>query len=132
MDRLEQITDRLLASYEEGGDTNHIDGANLPSKRAIATICEDLLQLLFPGFHDQEPIHSQHLRRVTSYRVQSVAERLGEEICKSLRLKEPDCPKARAETHPLQVPPRAAGHPRGAAHGCGGRLPGRSLGAEHG
>ena len=98
MDRLDQITESLLLSYEQGGDTNHIDGANLPSKRAIASICEDLLQLLFPGFHDQEPIHSQHLRRATSYRVQSVADRLEEEICKSLRLKEPQCPKTRAET----------------------------------
>ena len=98
MDRLEKITDDILASYETGGGINNIDGTNLPSKRAIATICEDLLQLLFPGFHDQEPIHSQHLRRVTSYRVQSTADHMGEEICKSLRLKEPNCPKQRAET----------------------------------
>jgi len=78
MDRLDKITDAILASYESGGGINNIDGSNLPSKRAIASICEDLLQLLFPGFHDQEPIHSQHLRRATSYRVQSVADRLEE------------------------------------------------------
>lgn len=96
MDRLDQITDSLLASYKTGG-SNNIDGSNLPSKRAIADICADLLQLLFPGFHDQEPIHSQHLRRVTSYRVQSVADKLGEEITKSLRLQRPECPRAEAE-----------------------------------
>jgi serine O-acetyltransferase len=98
MDRLDKITDAILASYESGGGTNNIDGSNLPSKRAIATICEDLLQLLFPGYHDQEPIHSTHLRRVTSYRVQSIADRLGEEICKSLRLNSPDCPQLEAES----------------------------------
>ena len=91
-----RITSRILSSYETGGGMNNIDGTNLPSKRALASICEDLLQLLFPGFHDQEPIHSTHLRRVTQHRIFSIAERLGDEVCKSLRLGEPDCPKARA------------------------------------
>src|SRR3954469_21487119 len=93
-----KITDEILNSYRIGGGMNNIDGSNLPSKRALATICEDLLQLLFPGFHDQEPIHSAHLRRVTSHRIYSVAERLQEEVCKSLRLREPGCPEAKAET----------------------------------
>lgn len=92
---LGKATDAILLSYESGG-INHIDGANLPSKRALATICEDLLQLLFPGFHDQEPIHSVHLRRVTSHRVFSIGDRLGDEVCKSLRLTEPACPKEKA------------------------------------
>jgi len=97
MDPLSKITDDVLESYRRVGGINNIDGTNLPSKRAIATICEDLLQLLFPGFHDQEPIHSNHLRRVTTYRLQSIADRLKEELGKSLRLAEPDCPSATAE-----------------------------------
>ena len=39
----------------EIGDINNIDGTNLPSKRAITQICEDLIQILFPGFHNEEP-----------------------------------------------------------------------------
>jgi serine O-acetyltransferase len=94
---LGQITDAILRSYSECGGINHVDGANLPSKRALAAICEDLLQLLFPGFHDQEPIKSVHLPRVTAYRVTAIADRLREEIAKSLRLREPGCPAAKAE-----------------------------------
>jgi len=94
---LGKITDAILQSYANCGGINHIDGANLPSKRALASICEDLLQILFPGFHDQEPIHSTHLRRVTAHRVYTIADRLKEEICKSLRLGEPGCPEAKAE-----------------------------------
>jgi serine O-acetyltransferase len=94
---LSKITEQVLTSYRTGGGMNNIDGSNLPSKRAIATICEDLLQLVFPGFHDQEPIHSTHLRRVTSHRIYSIAERLKEEVCKSLRLREPGCPEATAD-----------------------------------
>jgi len=92
-----KITDAILSSYRTGGGMNNIDGSNLPSKRAIATVCEDLLQLLFPGFHDQEPIHSVHLARVTSHRIYSIADRLKEELCKSLRLREPGCPEATAD-----------------------------------
>src|SRR5215210_8273423 len=97
MDPLGKITEAILASYKDVGGINNIDGSNLPSKRAIATVCEDLLQLLFPGFHDQEPIHSNHLRRVTAYRTQSIADRLKEEISKSRRLTDPGCPEAKAE-----------------------------------
>jgi serine O-acetyltransferase len=93
---LGKVTDAILRSYETGGGINHVDGANLPSKRAVAAICEDLLQLLFPGFHDAEPIHSQHLPRVTSHRVFTIAERLAEEACKSARLGDPNCPNERA------------------------------------
>jgi serine O-acetyltransferase len=94
---LSKITEAILSSYNTGGGMNNIDGSNLPSKRALASICEDLLQLLFPGFHDQEPIHSKDLRRVTGHRVYSIADRLIEEVCKSLRLGEPSCPRERAE-----------------------------------
>jgi serine O-acetyltransferase len=92
-----KITEAILSSYRTGGGMNNIDGSNLPSKPALATICEDLLQLLFPGFHDQEPIHSKDLSRVTAHRIYSIEERLNEEVCKSLRLREPGCPKATAE-----------------------------------
>lgn len=94
---LSTITDAILRSYESCGGINHVDGANLPSKRALASVCEDLLQLLFPGFHDQEPIRPAHLPRMTSDRVTAIADRLSEELCKSLRLGEPECPKAKAE-----------------------------------
>ncbi len=94
---LGKITESILNSYATGGGMNNIDGSNLPSKRAIASICEDLLQLLFPGFHDAEPIHTKDLRRVTSHRIYSIAERLSEEVCKSFRLGEPGCPRERAD-----------------------------------
>ena len=83
---LSNITEAILASYHSAGGMNNIDESNLPSKRAIATICEDLLQLIFPGFHDQEPIHSSHLPRITSHRLFSIADRLLEELQKSIRI----------------------------------------------
>ncbi len=125
---LASITEKILTSYRAGAGMNNIDGSNLPSKPALATICEDLLQLLFPGFHDQEPIHSRDLRRVTSHRIFSIADRLATEVCKSLRLNEPACPQARRNGwsrnpgyHPLRAPAVADGHRGGLFGRPGGR-----------
>jgi serine O-acetyltransferase len=96
------ITDAILRSYATGGGTNHVDGTNLPSKHTIAEICEDLLQLLFPGFYDADPVHSQDLPRLTHARAVKISERMTEEICKSLRLQTPNCPKELAATHTHQ------------------------------
>jgi serine O-acetyltransferase len=93
MESLDQITDAIVDSYREIGGINNIDGSNLPSKRAIASICQDLLQILFPGFHDEEPIHTRDLRRVTHFRVRSTMDRLKDEVHKSLRLNNPKCPE---------------------------------------
>jgi serine O-acetyltransferase len=83
---LGKITGTVLDSYRTTGGLNNLDETNLPSKRALANICEDLLQLLFPGFHDVEPIHSNHLKKVTSHRVFTIADRLLQELSKSLQL----------------------------------------------
>ncbi len=94
---LQCLVTEILDSYRKVGGINNFDGTNLPSKFAIAEICQDLLQLLFPGFLDQEPIHSKEMRRATAYRIGSIADRLATEVAKSLRLSEPDCPQAEAE-----------------------------------
>ncbi len=86
----------VLESYRDDGGINNIDGSNLPSKRAVAEICSDLLEVLFPGFHDEGPLPSNDVRELTAGRLQSVATRLHEEIFKSLRLSEPSCPAQRA------------------------------------
>ena len=71
-----QLIAKVLDSYQKIGGINNIDGSNLPSKRAIAQICEDLLQLMFPGFHDEEPIATEQLREITSTRISSIPGRL--------------------------------------------------------
>jgi serine O-acetyltransferase len=93
----------VLGSYREIGGINNIDGSNLPSKLAIRNICEDILQILFPGFHDEEPVAIDQVQSITSARVFSVAERLAEEAMKSLRLNQPKCPKLRAENIVLHL-----------------------------
>jgi serine O-acetyltransferase len=85
-----QLTDQLIVSYAKVGGINHLDGKNLPSKTAIATITADLLRLLFPGFFDEKTIHSSKLRVEMVSLMDSVLERLEDEINKSLEYSTPD------------------------------------------
>jgi serine O-acetyltransferase len=99
-----QLTDRLVASYARVGGINHLDGKNLPSKRAIALITVDLLRLLFPGFFDEKSIHSSEIKVETATLMDSVLDRLEDEIYKSLEYNPPtDVAKKdlRASAHTL-------------------------------
>ena len=81
----EEIVAALLQSYRDAGGINHLDKANLPSKRVVASLCEDLLQLLFPGFFSDEAVSSDEVSMVTGELVASIRERLCAEIQHSLR-----------------------------------------------
>ena len=88
--RQEEIVQSLMKSYREVGGINHVDCGNLPSKRAIATLCEDLLHLMFPGFFSDEAVSSDEIEMITNELVASVRERLSVEVRRSLRLRNPD------------------------------------------
>ena len=85
-----QLTDRLLASYASAGGINHLDGKNLPSKRAISIITIDLLRLLFPGFFDEKLIHSSELKTETVSLLETVLGSLEDEVYKSLEYSPPE------------------------------------------
>ncbi len=96
------LTDALMVSYRRHGGINHVDGANLPSRGTVVEITNDLLRLLFPGFFDDRVVHSAELKAETALLLDSVAGRLEDEICKSLRCFE--CPD------PALTDPRRAAH----------------------
>ena len=94
---LPRVTARLLNSYRHVGGINNIEVVNVPSKHAVGAMCEELLQLLFPGFHDEKPFLSGELHAITERRVQKLTDHLSEEILKSLRTRLPGgCSRERA------------------------------------
>jgi serine O-acetyltransferase len=101
-----QLTDRLVASYARAGGINHLDGKNLPSKTAITQISCDLLRLVFPGFFDEQPIHSSEIKVETAALLDAVLGRLEDEIRKSLEYNPPaELPKKdlRPAAHDLTI-----------------------------
>lgn len=89
--RQEEIVRKLMVSYREVGGINHVDCGDLPSKRAIAGLCEQLLHLMFPGFFSDEAISSDELELVTNELVANVREKLTHEVVRSLCLRKEGC-----------------------------------------
>jgi serine O-acetyltransferase len=85
-----QLTNQLLASYAKEGGINHLDGKNLPNKTTVCAITTELLRLLFPGFFHDQIIHSSELKVETAALMDSVREKLEDEIYKSLDYRTPD------------------------------------------
>jgi serine O-acetyltransferase len=84
-----RLTNELVASYARLGGINHLDGKNLPSKRAITAITSDLLRLLFPGFFDEKLVHSSEVKAETAALLDSILGKLEDEIRKSLEYNPP-------------------------------------------
>lgn len=82
----------LLASYKAFGGFNNNDLLNMPSKRAVGQVCEGLLQILFPGFHDDAAISETSLAQITAQRLYLIIHKLQEEVRKSVRIGDPKTP----------------------------------------
>ena len=108
---LSHVVQEILASYDRVGGMNNTDAYSLPSKRAIGGICEDLLQILFPGFHDEEAIHKKSLPVLTRHRVSSVMERLEEQVRQSMHL----CDAGRRSGACKSIAPGVLPNPSGSA-----------------
>ena len=78
----------ILDSYRNTGGINHMDCANLPSKQAIATLCNDLLHLLFPGFFSEEAVSSDELPAAAQEIIDQIADQLESVIAVSLRIRD--------------------------------------------
>lgn len=78
------ITDGLIESYRQTGGINHLDEKNLPSRRAVGRLTEDLLRLLFPGFFDESAIATAAVHSATAELVDEIAARLSREIARSI------------------------------------------------
>lgn len=87
---LSKIVDNLLESYQEIGGINRIECDNLPSNRRVTATCDSLLEILFPGFHDKQPLPKEELAAITSERIARLMRSLSEEIAKTLRFDDKD------------------------------------------
>lgn len=66
----------LLESYRDHGGVNASDEPGLPSKAEVASLCLQLMQLLFPGYHDGGSLGRLELVEITRERVAALAEDL--------------------------------------------------------
>ncbi|MCW3997134.1 MAG: serine acetyltransferase [Candidatus Bathyarchaeota archaeon] len=93
---LPQITEKIMKNYEKVGGIDHLEGRDLPSKKIVIEVLEDLFTILYPGYLGKEEITKINIKTVLNTTLTSVFERLTNEIEKSLKYicrKIVECPK---------------------------------------
>ena len=84
-ERLPKLVKKISENYEIYGGINHLDGKDLPSKKVIIEILEDLLSVLFPGYLGKEKITKTNIHDYLTKTLKSIHIRLVLEVDKSLK-----------------------------------------------
>jgi serine O-acetyltransferase len=88
MNSRKHLLQPILDSYRESGGINHVDRSNLPSKKAVSALSDDLLHLLFPGFFSEDAVSSKELPDAAQEIIDRIAAQLESAIAVSLRIRE--------------------------------------------
>jgi serine O-acetyltransferase len=67
---------QLMDSYREHSGVNASNGPGFPSKPEVASICLEIMQLLFPGYHDGGALAKLELAELTRDRVVTASDDL--------------------------------------------------------
>jgi serine O-acetyltransferase len=82
---LPQLVEQISENYEIYGGINHLDGKDLPSKKVVIEILEDLFTVLFPGYLGKEKITKTNIQDYLRETLKSIYIRLVTEVDKSLK-----------------------------------------------
>jgi serine O-acetyltransferase len=91
-----KLVDDVLVSYEKYGGMNHLEGRDLPSKKVVLEVLEDLFAVLFPGYLGDSGLTKANIKFNLGSKLNSIYNRLTDEIAKSLKYicrKMSDCPE---------------------------------------
>ena len=83
---MKNLVEELLDSYAACGGIKHLNGWTLPSKMAVASLTQDLLRLIFPGFIAEQHADVRDLPHETALQLSSLERRLKKEIAKSYEM----------------------------------------------
>ena len=93
---LPKLVDDMMTNYERFGGMDHLEGRDLPSKKVVIEVLEDLLTVLFPGYLGDSEITKANIKYHLGTKLTSVYTRLNGEVEKSLKYicrKISECPQ---------------------------------------
>jgi serine O-acetyltransferase len=82
---LPMLLNQIVESYETFGGMDHLEGKDLPSKRVVIEVLEDLFTVLFPGYLGKESVTKTNIKYFLGTTLASVYTRLTNEVEKSLK-----------------------------------------------
>ena len=93
---LPSLVDEIIKNYETFGSMDHLKGKDLPSKKVVIEVLEDLLTVFFPGYLGKTGITKSNVKYFLGNTLTSIYTRLTEEVDKSLKYicrKIKECPE---------------------------------------
>lgn len=97
------LKDALLASYQDHGGINHLDGVNLPSQESVNSLARDCMHLLFPGYFEDSALEKSGIPAHVDRLLERIERRLRTETEKCLRFSHHEDPAGRAEAVAAQA-----------------------------
>ena len=82
---LEQITQRIVATYGECGAIHHLGHCPLPSYREVVDILGDLREILYPGYGRRQDLNRANVGDHVGSLVDSLHHRLSKQIASAFR-----------------------------------------------
>jgi serine O-acetyltransferase len=80
-----KLVDDFMVSYEKFGGMDHLEGRDLPSKKVVIEVLEDLFTVLFPGYLGDSELTKANIKYHLGTKLTSIYTRLTDEIEKSLK-----------------------------------------------
>jgi len=84
-EQLPELTRRIVETYRAGGSINHLGHCPLPNYDVIIGCCEDLKEILYPGFRRREGLHMGNVLYHVGDLVDSLHDKLTMQIARALR-----------------------------------------------
>jgi len=84
-DELPTITDRLVDTYTECSQMNHLGHESLPNRDAVAEIVGDIYEILYPGYGRRQNLHLGNIGYYVGSLVDALHDKLTVQIGRALR-----------------------------------------------
>ena len=84
-EQLPELTDRIVASYQDIARLQHLGHCPPPSVDAVVGIAEDVKQVLFPGYRGRQNLHWGNVTYHVGDLVDSLHDRLTQQFARAIR-----------------------------------------------
>ncbi len=84
-ERLPELTDRIVETYQEIDTIHHLGHCPLPSVDAVIDIASDVKEILYPGYRKRQNLHFGNVTYHVGDLIDSLHDRLTQQIARALR-----------------------------------------------
>lgn len=84
-EQLNSLTDKIVDSYKDIGNINHLGHCPLPSSQAIVEIIDDLKEILYPGYRRRQNLHMGNVTYFVGDLIDGLHDKLTQQFARALR-----------------------------------------------